>query len=415
MKRVLLIAYHYPPVHVSSGIQRTLKFSQYLPQFGWEPLVLSVHPRAYASLSDGQLSEIPEGMIVKRAFGLDTARHLSIAGKYLDWMALPDRWSTWWLGGVISGLSLIRKYRIDAIVSTYPIATAHMIGFALHKLTGVPWVADFRDSMTEDDYPREARRRSVFLWLERKTVEHSAVSVFTTPGAVRMYRERYPDMSESHWRMIPNGFDEENFVHAEAAIAEQVELKSHPITLVHSGVLYPSERDPRCFFHAVAALKRKGVVNAERFQIVLRATGHDHLYQPMLAELNIEDIIRLEPSMPYADALQEMLQSDGLLVFQAANCNHQVPAKIYEYFRAGKPILALTDAAGDTAGVMEQAGVGTIVALDDAAAIESCLLTFIETLEKGLGKGATEDVWRTHSRLARSEAMAQVLDEVTSH
>ena len=413
MKRVLLIAYHYPPVHVSSGIQRTLKFSQYLPEFGWEPLVLTVHPRAYASLSEGQLSEIPEGLVVRRAFGLDTARHLSIAGKYLDWMALPDRWASWWLGGVWDGLRLIRRYRVDAIVSTYPIATAHAIGLTLHKLTGVPWVADFRDSMTEDKYPREMRRRKVFRWLEKKTVANSARSVFTTPGAVRMYRERYPELSPEKWVMIPNGFDEENFSNAEQALAN-LRLPDHrPVTLVHSGVLYPSERDPRCFFDAIAALKQNGAIQAGRLQIVLRATGHDHLYRPMLAERDIADIVSLEPSMPYADALQEMLTSDGLLIFQAANCNHQVPAKIYEYFRAGKPILALTDAAGDTAGVLRDASVGTTVPLDDAEAIQRVLMEFIGQLETGKAIAADASIWRRHSRQARSEALAQVLDQVT--
>ena len=78
MKRILLIAFHYPPVKGSSGLQRTLSFSQYLPQFGWQPAVLSVHPRAYNKVSDEQLSEIPKECQVVRAFGLDTSRHLSL-------------------------------------------------------------------------------------------------------------------------------------------------------------------------------------------------------------------------------------------------------------------------------------------------------------------------------------------------
>ena len=77
-RRVLLIAYHYPPVKISSGIQRTLKFSAYLRENGWEPMVLTISPRAYEQTSDDQIAEIPEGMVVERAFGLDTSRHLAI-------------------------------------------------------------------------------------------------------------------------------------------------------------------------------------------------------------------------------------------------------------------------------------------------------------------------------------------------
>ena len=92
MKRLLMIAYHFPPLAGSSGIQLTLKFVQHLPKFGWEPLVLSADPRAYERTSDDLMAEIPDSIVVRRAFALDTARHLSIAGRYIAAMARPDRW-----------------------------------------------------------------------------------------------------------------------------------------------------------------------------------------------------------------------------------------------------------------------------------------------------------------------------------
>ncbi|MCU0257137.1 MAG: hypothetical protein MUF60_10355, partial [Vicinamibacterales bacterium] len=89
MKRVLCIAYHFPPVRVSSGIQRTLKFATHLREQGWEPMILTVHPRAYEVTSPDQLAEIPPGMVVSRAFALDAGRHLAVAGRYPQWLALP--------------------------------------------------------------------------------------------------------------------------------------------------------------------------------------------------------------------------------------------------------------------------------------------------------------------------------------
>ena len=106
-----MIAYHFPPLQGSSGIQRTLKFSRYLPEFGWQPLVLTVHPRAYPATSQDQLAEIPPRLAVYPAFALDAARHLSLKGRYPRWLALPDRWSSWWFGAVPAGLALIRRYR----------------------------------------------------------------------------------------------------------------------------------------------------------------------------------------------------------------------------------------------------------------------------------------------------------------
>jgi len=94
-RRVLLIAYHFPPLAGRSDIQRTLRFVQHLPAFGWQPLVLTAHARAYERTSDDLTSEIPAGTVMRRAFALDTARHLSLGGRYVGAMARPDRWLSW--------------------------------------------------------------------------------------------------------------------------------------------------------------------------------------------------------------------------------------------------------------------------------------------------------------------------------
>lgn len=80
MKRILMIAYHFPPLAGSSGIQRTLRFVQHLPSFGWQPLVITASPRAYERTSDDLVPEVPSDPMVHRAFALDTARHLSLGG-----------------------------------------------------------------------------------------------------------------------------------------------------------------------------------------------------------------------------------------------------------------------------------------------------------------------------------------------
>jgi glycosyltransferase involved in cell wall biosynthesis len=410
-----MVAYHFPPIRVSSGIQRTLKFSRYLLEHGWRAQVLTVNPRAYERVGDDQLAEIPVEVAVKRAFALDTARHLSIRGRYFGWMALPDRWVSWCFGGLASGLALVYRYRPKAIWSTYPIATAHLLGLMLHRLTGLPWIADFRDSMTEDEYPSDPVQRKMYRWIERQTVERCRRAVFTTPGAIRMYAERYPDIPVSRWALIPNGYDEENFARAENSVAYKQALadkKKDSIVLLHSGVLYPSERDPTRFFQALSALKRGGILQPGRFKVVLRATGHDALHGRLIAEYSLDDIVFLEPSIPYEAALAEMMTVDGLLIFQAANCNHQIPAKIYEYFRARRPILALTDPCGDTARVMFDAGLSNVAPLDDKDAIAAQLSRFIDALQSGDAEIAAENTVAAHSRQARSKLLANLLDEL---
>ena len=407
-----MIAYHFPPVQVSSGLQRTLAFTRHLRSFGWESIVLSVSPTAYEVSGDGQIQDIPEGLEVKRTLAFDTARHLSIKGRYLDLLALPDRWVSWWFSAVWSGLRLIRSHRPEAIWATYPIATAFLIAYTLHRITGVPLVADFRDSMVDDVFPDGQRKRKIFRWIEKKVVYASSRVVFTSPGALKMYRERYPDVSEDRWLLIPNGYSEELFSDVESRKAKQGVAADGPVRILHSGVVYPLERDPSIFFSALAELKREGVISAARVRVMFRASGHDELYYSALKQVGIEDVVELLPSIAYRDALDEILSVDGLLVLQASNCNHQIPAKIYEYLRAGKPILALTDAEGDTARVLVEAGVNNITSLDNLQGIKKQLVEFVEAIEANSATLVERAHVERHSREHGAGVLAEALDSL---
>mgnify|MGYP000860197239 FL=1 len=411
-RRLLMVAYHFPPVRVSSGIQRTLKFCTYLRDHGWDPLILTISPRAYEVSSPDQLKEIPDDVIVERAFGLDTSRHFSFRGKYWNYMAQPDRWISWWPAAVWTGMRMIEKYQPDAIFSTFPIATAHLIGLSLSKRSRLPWVADFRDAMIEDGYPQDPLTWKVHRRLEIATVTQCARAVFTAQPTREMYAERYPEFTASKWVCIENGYDEDNFLDAEAGL-ELVPLgKPGQLTLVHSGVLYPKERDPRAFFEALSRLKTAGVITADELQIVLRATGSDDLYRPQLVAMNLQDIVRLEPAIAYRDALREMLRADGLLLFQGSVCDHQVPAKIYEYYRAARPILALVGSEGISATMLREAGVEDQADMADARQIAEAISLFLSKLRTGKASGVARDFAMRNSRRSRTGELARVLDDL---
>ncbi|NEX64131.1 glycosyltransferase family 4 protein [Noviherbaspirillum sp. 17J57-3] len=412
VRKVLMVAYHFPPLRGSSGIQRTLKFSSYLPDCGWEPIVLTAHPRAYESVSSDQMGDISPRVTVSRAFAFDTARHLAVFRRYPRLLALPDRWVSWLAGAIPAGLSLVRRHRPDVIWSTYPIATAHLIGWALHRLTGLPWVADMRDPMTDDDYPSDRLTRSVFRWIENLTVRSADAVICTTPGAVEDYRRRFPGVPATRFRLIENGYDEEVFsaVLPKQGTAAEDHRTDKRFTLLHSGIIYPSERDPSALFAALGKLRAEGMVNAGSFRLVLRATAHDDHLRPMLQANGIADLVDLAPPCPYREALGEMLNADGLLLLQAANCNRQVPAKLYEYLRARRPVLALTDPAGDTASTLLHAGAGTIARLDDADAIRVALIDFIKHAKSGSVPVLSEASAQAFSRRARTRELAAVLD-----
>lgn len=409
LKRVLMVAYHFPPLAGSSGIQRTLRFVQHLPGLGWEPLVLTANPIAYERTSTDLMADVPADTVVRRAFALDTARHLQVRGRYVGALARPDRWISWRFDGVRQGMEMIRRYRPDAIWSTYPIPTAHLIASVLHRRTGIPWVADFRDPMAQDGYPPDP-----LTWQHYKRIEGLAAAqahwcVFTTPSAARDYQARYPERAE-RMTVLENGFDEESFAAAARDLPALLPPAGRPMLLLHSGIVYPEERDPTQLFLALGRLRGQGLLGPDDLRLRFRASVHDELLERLAREHGAQEFIELCPPTPYREALAEMMTVDALLVLQAANCNAQIPAKIYEYLRAGRPIMALTDPAGDTAGVLLRAGIDAIARLDSVEEIAAVLTSLVTAWRRGQNRLPRPEAVVQASRQGRSRSLAMLLD-----
>ena len=407
-----MVAFHYPPIQASSGVHRTLSFSDYLARHGWQPTVLTV---SYGALPGYRLDNeamIPPGVAVIRAPTLDLQQHLNIKGKYPGFLAVPDRWASWIASGIACGLWHIARRRPRVLYSTYPIASAHIIGYWLHRLTGVPWIADLRDPMAQDDYPPEPRVWRAYKAIEERLMARAARVIFAAPSAYSYYAKTYPQAVASRGSVIENGYDEALFRQAERLMQPRTR---QPLRLVHAGLLYPAERDPRCFFQALGELRDAGEVAAGEVEIVLRGSGHDDLYAPMLMAAGLHDIVRLEPAVGYREALVEMLEADGLLLFQSADCNFQIPAKLYEYFRARRPIIAFTDPAGDTGRVLQSARVPWIAPLDDPAAIKAVLRDAFAAIRARRDEpyGSAEFA-AACSREGRAQAFLELVQQVAS-
>ena len=409
-QRILMTPFHYPPMGGSSGVQRSLFFSSCLEQYGWQALVLTAHSRVHPITSNEGLKDIPPNAVIKRTFAIDVARHLSVGGRFPRFLALPDRWSSWVLSGVWSGWWMIKKYKPAVIWTTYPIASSHLIGYLLHKLTQTPWIADFRDPMTEEDYPSNPTVFKWFRWLEGKVMQHASYVVVTTPGVKRVYGERYGSECEKKIKIIQNGFDENKFASIEASLnsTSSQDVPNHaPIRLVHSGVIYPQERDPEPLFQAVSELKKERVLSAQTLSLELRSAGHDDLYNDMLTRYDIEDIVKLLPSIPHEENIADMLRADALLLLQGSTCNEQIPAKAYEYIRSGKPVIALTDEKGDTGQLLKGLGVGIIAALENKHQIKEKLAQ-IETICREFRALELEKI-QSFSRQSETKELADLL------
>lgn len=410
MPTLLLVAFHFPPLTGSSGIQRTLRFAQYLPEFGWKPVVLTVTPEVMEQSDLSTLDQVPPGCEVVRVRCFDTARHLSIAGRYPGFLTIPDRWMSWaWLGAGV-GARACREHGVDAIWSTYPIASAHKLGAAIARRTGLPWVADFRDPMAQPGYPSDPRRWRAYRAIEETAAREAVRMVFVTPSALQGYRELFPDTPAERFVLLENGYDESVF---ESVVAPPpVPGEGRPLVLLHSGVVYPSERDPRALLDALSALKAAGRIREGDFIIRFRAAAHEKLLADLAAERGVSAFIELVPPIPYRDAIAEMTSVDGLVVMQGRNCNAQIPAKLYEYLRAGRPVLGLADPDGDTGRTMREAGIGHVATMEDADAVARVLPEFVEALRAGRVQGAARGLVERFSRRGLTGRLAAMLDEL---
>lgn len=379
-KHVLMVAYHYPPTGFSSGVHRTHCFANDLVSLGWHPTVLTVTKNAYATVDPAADSRINSTINVVRCPTVDAARSLSFKGRYPLIAALPDRWSSWWLSGVIQGLRAIKRDRPKAIWSTYPIATAHLIALTLHRLTGIPWIADFRDPMLDEHYPTHEWLRHIHSWIERRALRHARHCVFTTPAS----RDRFAAQHQVNLRnpqqlqVIANGFDAHCFTQAIT-----YENNDGPWVLLHSGLLNPIDRPPDGLFAALKALRDEDYAPATKLNIHLRASSHDAQIQRLAEQFGVANQLTLLPPLPYLQAIDEMRRSDALLLLQGDSCLHQVPAKMYEYIRSCRPILALCSTESETSRQLANVASAQTIAPHNIDGIKHALKAMLDKLTAG--------------------------------
>lgn len=408
MKRVLMIAYHFPPIQGSSGVHRTVQFAKHLPKFGWEPLIVSVHPRAYPKTGKDRFGGLPESVIINRAFALDSARHLSIRNHYLSYTAIPDRWVTWWPHGVMTCLQLIKKYKPSLVWSTFPVATAHLIALTVHRLTGLPWVADFRDPMIQEAQPEPGIIRNAYQWIEKKTIQQASAAVFVSNSTLTHYARNFHGKSSKYWQLVENGFDEDLFQQGNlVGEPSSCEQKGGLIKIVHSGILYSKGRNPFAFFKAIASYLQKGGAPIE---VTLRGAGLEIDIEKWIASFDLKETVKVQPGISYIDAIKEMINADALLLFQGAEYNKQIPAKAYEYIRAGHPILALTDKCGETASLLKDWDGVYISDINTPEDIENALVRLVDHIQTGKKPSREPKMVSRLSRKAGALKLSKIFD-----
>ena len=239
MQKVLMIAHYFPP-YGGGGVQRTLKFVKYLPEFNWQPIVLAAKETRETAFDYTLCDEIPDNVKVYRTrpllridrFEKGAAAKLSPSNlassrkaesftrnmlkrfwKFIrEYILIPDREITWALPAVIEGLNVIAKEKVDVIYTTSPPHSCHLTGFILRKLTGKPWIIDFRDPWTQRHIPSvRARIHKHEQYLEYRVLKLAGKVIANTPLNEQDLVSKYGAVVSNKVVTITNGYDSTDF------------------------------------------------------------------------------------------------------------------------------------------------------------------------------------------------------------
>lgn len=374
MKNLLYIAYFFPPLG-GAGVQRTLKFVRYLPEFGWRPTVLA--SRAKYWMQDSSLEqEVPEGTQVRRApfwggrlvygsgkggAGRSEAR-VRLLRRVARCLLVPDAYVGW--AAAVSRLARRELERGDysAVMTTSSPDSAHLVGLSLRRSTGLPWVADFRDPWTRrlSYAPPTRLHHRIHRRLESLCL-HKADRIIVTAEETREdFLRLIPGLDPSRVVVITNGYDEDDFIQAAAGgfTAHAAPVEGCPI--LHAGQLNP-ERPVEPFLDGLS-LFLAGNPGREPDARTLFLGAHYDRDTRAVQERRLGGTVRFRPALPHLDSVRALMSARILLLLENP-CDRGrliLPGKVFEYVRSGRPILALVAPDGAAARLVRNLDAGIV-------------------------------------------------------
>jgi len=412
--RVLLVTMYFPPAG-GGGVARPLKLATHLPELGIETHVLAPDDPKWLHRDD-ELDIPPQAHVHRARYlgprgrlpaeelhglaGVDRA--LRQAALFSRRLLLPDEFVTWALTAIPAARRIVRDEQIDVLVTTSPPASVNLIGAAVKQSTGVPWVADLRDSVAANPDRRverlAVRAKEQGQALVARLVAKRADAVVAVSDSIA---DEMRELGADRVEMIPNGCDFEDFEGLEYRPGERFRI-------THTGTFF-GHRDPKPFLSALAQSEEDVVA---RFVGGLRAADRE-----WAERLELGDRLEEIPHVPRRSALELQRDSEALLLLlpEAGGRGRGVPSgKIFEYLAAERPILAAVPPDGIAAQLVRRAEAGVVVPPDDVAAISAAIDGLRARWQAGAldGSGLTPELRETLSRQTRSREFADVVRSV---
>jgi len=418
-------------------VQRVLHYVKYLPEFGWQPVVLTVENGDFPARDETLLAEIPANVPVirtkiiepyqlyRRLQGLppDVPVDVNVLQKspeqrgWRSWLIqkiretlfIPDARIGWFPFARRAALQLLRRYRIEALYTSAPPYTTAVVGLSVKRRSGIPWIAGFRDPWT--GFLSATQRWGVPAWIERHlekaVLQEADVVECAWKGIVRDFRQKYPEIPEEKFVVIPNGFHPE--------ISQPVPYQPNAVfTLRYAGSLY-GRRDPQPLLRALEQLVQQGSIDPERFHLhIVGRVGEDVRQKLQQAPVPVE----IESYVPFRESVQRLQYAEALLLIvdDSPHSRDIVPGKLFEYLAVHRPIVAIGPPDSEVGAILRETQAGQMIAPEQIDQLADAIATLYRAWETGrmserIARIRAEAVQR-YSRYHLTRRFAHLLDTV---
>ena len=413
MKKALLIAYHFPPLG-GGGVFRTLKFTKYLPEFGYQPYVLTVKNPMYREKDQTLVKEIPAEAQVHRTFSFEhrILRVPRLLNINLKWFYVPDQNIGWLPSGVSVGARLVKKENIDVIFATSPIWTSLLIGLLVKKKTKKPLVVDFRDPWTDNpflNYPTKLHQ-SLEGKLEKTVLSQADYITVATDLIKNGLIRKYPFV-KSKIETITNGFDPDDFKNL------KIQRKTGKFTITYVGSIY-GLLTAKPFLIALKELVAEKKGFKEKVEAVFVGNCGKETSR-LVREFGLEETVRFVGYVPHRKGLEFMVNAQALLLLitlEGVKGERILTGKLFEYLASRKPIIALVPENGLAAKVIKSLNAGTVVSPRDVQRVKKAIVNYFDQWVDGKLSEATDvtsDI-TSYSREVLTGKLAQIFDTLTN-
>ena len=431
MKKVLIITYYWPPSG-GAGVQRWLKFAKYLRKFGWEPVIYTPENPEYPEADESLFKDIPSGIEVikkpiwepynayKRFIGqkkeekiqagfLSVKKKNPVIENISVWIRgnlfIPDARKFWIKPSIRFLLKYLTVYPVDAMVSTGPPHSMHLIALGLKNKLNIPWLADFRDPWTGIDFYHQLRLTNQadkkHHRLEKEVLSKADRVTIVSWNWAFDFNQLFP----RHYDVITNGYDPDDFIIPNKKVAKTFEL-------THIGSLN-KDRNPELLWKVLAEICYENTGFRDDLKLRFIGKCDVSLFQCLEKYQLLSRIEKIE-YMPHGEVLKESAGSQVLLLLlnNTPNVMGIIPGKLFEYLATRRPIFCIGPTDGDSARIILEARAGITCNFDDKTSMKNALLELYGRYKQGSLQNQEGEI-DSFSRKGLTEKISSLLNELS--